>query len=120
MMLRGVRGAITVEENSEGAILAATREVLTALIEANGIEEHEVASVLFSSTPDLGAAFPARAARELGWRNVALMCSQELAVQGGLQRCIRVLVHWNTARGPDEIRHCYLRAAVALRPDLTG
>ena len=120
MMLRGLRGAITVEEDSEEAILAATRELLTALIEANGIEEREVASVLFTCTADLTAAFPARAARELGWRNVALMGMQEMTAQQGLERCIRVLVHWNTDVGQEALEHRFLRGAEALRPDLVG
>lgn len=120
MMLRGVRGAITVEENSEDAILDATHELLTALIESNGIEEHEVASVLFTCTADLTAAFPARAARELGWRGVALMGMQEMPAQQGLPRCIRVLVHWNTDKGLEELEHRFLRGAQVLRPDLVG
>lgn len=119
-MLRGVRGATTVDENSGDAILAATRELLASLIEANGIEERDVASVFFSSTPDLMAAFPAGAARELGWCNVALMGMQELDVPHGLERCIRVLLHWNTSKQQDELRHCFLRGAVVLRPDLAG
>lgn len=118
MMLRGVRGAITVEENCESAILGATRELLSALIEANGIEEHEVASVLFTSTSDLTAAFPARAARELGWNGVALMGTLEAPVSQGLARCIRVLLHWNTDKGLDELEHRFLRGAQVLRPDL--
>lgn len=119
-MLRGVRGAITVDENSGGAILAATRELLASLIEANGIEENEVASIFFSSTSDLTATFPARAARELGWHAVALMGAQELDVPHGLDRCIRVLLHWNTDKRQDELRHCFLRGAEVLRPDLAG
>ena len=119
-MLRGVRGAITVDENSGEAILAATRELLASLIEANGIEEDEVASVFFSSTSDLTATFPASAARELGWRTVALMGMQELDVPHGLNRCIRVLLHWNTCRRQDEMQHRFLRGAVVLRPDLVG
>ena len=119
-MLRGVRGATTADENSGEAILAATRELLASLIEANGIEEHEVASVFFSSTSDLTAAFPARAARELGWHTVALMGAQELDVPHGPDRCIRVLLHWNTDKRQDELQHRFLRGAEVLRPDLSG
>ena len=95
MMLRGVRGAITVSENTSEAILEATEEMLRWLIEQNGIEEEDLASVLFTSTPDLDACFPAKAARNMGWRQVALMGFQEIDVADGLKMCVRVLIHWN-------------------------
>lgn len=119
MMIRGVRGAITVEENSAEAIWEATRELLQTLIEANQIEEDQVASVIFTTTPDLTAAYPARAARDLGWTQTALMGMQEADVPGGLARCIRILIHWNTTRAIDEMQHVFLRGAVVLRPDLS-
>ncbi len=118
MMFRGVRGATTVTENTAEAILDATRELLLAVIEANGIEEDYVASVIFTTTPDLNAVYPAQAAREIGWRRAALMGCQEIDAQEGLPRCIRVLVHWNTTRTLDEIRHVYMRGAERLRRDL--
>ncbi len=120
LIMRGVRGAITVEVDSAEAIWGAARELLAAVIAANGIREDEVASVIFTTTPDLTAAYPARAARDLGWTRTALMGMQEMAVPGSLERCIRVLVHWNTTRGLDEVRHVFLRGAVALRPDLSA
>jgi chorismate mutase len=115
---RGVRGATTVECNDADAILEATRELLQALIEANGLAPEDVASAIFSVTPDLTAAYPARAARDLGWSQVPLLDVQEAAVMGGLPRCVRVLVHWNTDKPASEIVHVYLRGARALRPDL--
>lgn len=118
MFVRGVRGAITVEENSAEAILSATEEMLVWLIEANGIEEDDVASVLFTSTPDINAAFPAKAARNMGWRHVALMGFQEIDVPEGLKMCVRVLIHWNTDKNNHELKHAFLRGAMALRPDL--
>lgn len=120
MMLRGVRGATTVTENSADAIQCATRELLTALVEANSIEEQDLASVLFTSTHDLTAAFPARAARDLGWSGVALMGMQEVPVPQSVPLCIRVLLHWNTDKSLDELEHRFLRGAAALRPDLAG
>jgi len=120
MMMRGVRGAITVEEDSAEAIWSGTRELMAAIIEANGIDEADVASVIFTTTPDLTAAYPARAARDLGWQQTALMGMQEIAVPGGLERCIRVLIHWNTTKSIDELQHIFLRGAVVLRPDLTN
>lgn len=118
MLVRGVRGAITVDENTAEVILSATEEMLVWLIEANGIEEVDVASVLFTSTPDINAAFPAKAARNMGWRQVALMGFQEIDVPEGLKMCVRVLIHWNTDKGNHEIKHAFLRGATALRPDL--
>jgi|SRR5690606_17598348 chorismate mutase len=119
MMMRGVRGAITVDEDSAEAIWQGTRELLAALIEANGIEEEYVASVIFTTTPDLTAAFPAKAARDMGWTQTALMGMQEMDVPNGLKQCIRVLIHWNTDKRQDELQHVFLRGAVALRPDLS-
>jgi chorismate mutase len=115
---RGIRGAITASENSREAILEATRELLTELIERNGILVEDVASAIFTTTPDLNAEFPAIAARELGWRDTALMCGHEMAVPGSLTHCIRILIHWNTTRRASEIVHVYLREAKSLRPEL--
>jgi chorismate mutase len=120
MACRGVRGAITVDENSTQAILEGARTLLTALAEENGFEAEELASVVFTSTADLNAAYPAVAAREMGWTETPLLCMQEMAVMGSLEKCIRVLLHWNTDRSPAQIRHLYLRGACVLRPDLVG
>ena len=119
MMLccRGVRGAITVDENSTQAILSATEELLRAIVATNKMEEQDVASVFFTVTPDLDAICPAVAARQMGWTRTALLCLQEMAVPGSLPRCVRVLIHWNTERSIDEIHHVYLREARRLRPD---
>jgi chorismate mutase len=117
--LRGVRGATTVEHNEVEEILAATRELLKALVEANGIAIADIASVIFTTTPDLTATFPAQAARELGWTDTALLGTQEANVGQGPDRCIRVLIHWNTSRRQDEVVHVYLKGARQLRPDRT-
>ncbi len=87
---------------------------------ANEVSTEDVAGALFSVTPDLDAAFPARAARDLGWHNVPLMCTQEIPVPGALERCIRVLVLWNTPKAQQDVVHVYLREAKSLRPDLVG
>jgi len=117
MPCRGVRGATTAEADTAGAILSATQELLTRLIEVNDLRPEEVTSAIFTVTSDLTAAFPAQAARELGWTDVALLDAQEIAVPGSLARCIRVLIHWNTGRPQSEVVHVYLRDAEALRPD---
>jgi len=115
---RGIRGATTAEENSAEAILAATRELLEQIIALNDLDVKDVASAIFSVTPDLTAAFPAQAARELGWQHVALFDTQEIPVPGSLPQCLRVLIHWNTEKPQAEIRHVYLRGAASLRTDL--
>ena len=116
---RGIRGATTTDENTRESILEATHELLMHLIEANSLSADDIASVIFSTTPDLNAVFPAVAARELGWLNTALLCAHEMAVPGSLSKCIRVLIHWNTTRRPDEIVHVYIRGAQVLRPERT-
>lgn len=118
MGCRGVRGATTVEENTAKAILDATRTLLAAMVAENGFATEDMGSVIFTATPDLDAAYPAVAARQMGWTQTPLLCMQEMAVEGSLPRCIRVLVHWNTDRSPAEIKHVYLRGAKSLRPDL--
>ncbi|HEY3342553.1 MAG TPA: chorismate mutase [Anaerolineae bacterium] len=117
MWIRGVRGATTVQDNTREAILTATLEMLQKLVEANGIQTEDVASVFFSTTRDLNADYPAVAARQLGWTDTALMCTHEMDVPHGLPHCVRVLVHWNTARRADEIVHVYINGADVLRPD---
>ncbi|MCD6554504.1 MAG: chorismate mutase [Anaerolineae bacterium] len=115
---RGIRGATSVEANDAGAIITATRELLEHIVAANNLAVEDVVSVIFTATPDLNAAYPARAAREMGWVHVPLLCMQEMNVEGSLPSCIRVLVLWNTDRPPTQIRHVYLGRARALRPDL--
>ncbi len=117
LVCRGVRGATTVAANTSEAILEAARELLSMIVEANGIQPEDIASIFFTTTADLNAEYPALAARQLGWVDVALMCSHEMAVPNGLKSCLRVLIHWNTDRRLDEIQHVYIRGAVSLRPD---
>jgi chorismate mutase len=117
MYCRGVRGATVADDNTASSILAATRVLLERLVEANDIDPADIASVFFTTSADLTAAFPAQAARDLGWMDVALMCAHEVDVPGGLPRCIRVLIHWNTDRGNSQIKHVYLGDAKALRLD---
>ena len=118
MTCRGIRGAIYVTENSSQAILRASRELLEAIVAANSLQVSDVASIIFTATADLNAAYPAQAAREMGWTDTPLLCMQEMAVADSLARCIRVLVFWNTDRAPADIHHVYLGEASSLRPDL--
>ncbi len=116
--VRGIRGATTVAENIEENIIDATKELLLAMVETNDIQIYDIASAIFTVTQDLDAAFPAAAARELGWKYVPLMCSTEIPVKESLPMCIRVLLHVNTYKEQHEIEHIYLNKAAKLRPDL--
>jgi chorismate mutase len=115
---RGVRGATTVAANTREEILTATRQLVALMVRRNNIDRRDVASAIFTTTPDLDAEFPALAARQLGWLDVPLLCGHEMTIPGSLPRCIRVLVHWNTDLPQEAIQHIYVRDAVKLRPDL--
>jgi chorismate mutase len=119
MVCRGVRGATTADGNSRDEILTATRQLLALMIRINGIEPEQVASAIFSLTSDLDAEFPALAARQLGWLEVPLLCTYEVDVPGSLRKCVRVLVHWNTDKPQNQIRHIYVKDAERLRPDIS-
>jgi chorismate mutase len=120
MPIRGIRGAAVAEIDEPQAVLSATRALLEAILEANpSLQPEDLSSALFTVTGDLTSAYPARAARDLGWTQVPLMCALEIPVPGSLPRCIRVLLHWNTSLPQDQIQHVYLGAAASLRPDLT-
>lgn len=116
--VRAVRGAITLEEDSRDEILTRTKELLAELFARNDLDQDDVISMIFTSTGDLSSAFPAEAAREAGFERVPLLCARELEIEGGIPRCIRVLVHVYTERTPHELRHTYLREARQLRTDL--
>lgn len=122
MAVRGIRGAVPVPENSAEAIAEAARRVVQAMVRENQVRPRDVAYVYFTVTPDLTADFPARALRSLdaGWAHVPLICSQEIAVPGAMQRLLRVLMVVNTDRPQSGIRHQYLDGAAELRPDLGG
>jgi chorismate mutase len=119
MSVRGIRGATDVSSNQPEAVLAATRELLEAILLANPtLKPVDLASVLFTVTDDLQSIYPAQAARLMGWGDVPLMCACEISVPDGLPHCVRVLLHWNTDLSQSQIQHVYLHGAVTLRPDL--
>ncbi|MFN5297076.1 MAG: chorismate mutase [Planctomycetaceae bacterium] len=119
MRVRGVRGATTASANTREAVLEATRELLQEILKLNQIDDPEdIASILFTTTPDLTATFPAEAAREIGLQLVPLLCASEIAVPGRLTSCIRVMLHLNTTKSLAQIIHVYLREAKSLRPDI--
>ena len=116
MPIRGIRGAVVVREDQPGEILSSTRELIEEIIRANPtLIAENVASAIFTTTPDLTSAHPARAAREMGWSDVPLLCCQEIPVPDGLPHCIRVLIHWNTHLTQQEVKHIYLGRAAGLR-----
>ncbi len=119
MWCRGIRGAITVQDNTSESIISAAKELLGQIIQINGVEVDDIAGVWFTTTPDLNAEFPAVAAREMGWSNIALFCGHEMNVHGSLPRCIRVLILFNTEKRNEEIVHVYLKEAQRLREDLS-
>jgi len=118
MLVRGIRGAITVDSNTKEEIIETMKELLITLQRENNFKIEDIVSVFFSATSDLNAAFPAKAARELGWNKVPLLDMQEIEVPGSLPRCIRILVQINCQKSLQEIKHCYLRGAKILRKDL--
>lgn len=119
--LRGIRGATTVAEDRAELVHEATRELLEAMLSANGIEDYEaIGAIFFTSTPDLVSTFPAEAARALGMNTVPLICNQEIPVPNRVPRAVRVMLQLNTTKSQREIVHVYLREARALRPDLAS
>jgi chorismate mutase len=118
--VHGIRGATTVKSNSAKEILEASAELLQKIQMENSLHLEDIASVIFSVTTDLDAAFPAVAARSLGWNTVPLICTREIPVPGSLPLCIRVLIHVNTEKKQSEMKPIYLRDAVKLRPDHAG
>lgn len=117
-MVRGIRGATTVDHNDAAEIRQATQELLQMILSENALCTEDLVSAIFTVTPDLNADFPASSARAIGWELVPLLCATEIPVPSALSLCIRVLIHVNTTRCQSEIRHVFLRNATALRKDL--
>jgi len=115
---RGIRGAITVPENTKEDIVTATKELLQKMLEANGVIIDDITCIWFTTTYDLNAEFPAVASRELGCVNTALICCHEMNVPGSLPKCLRILMLVNTEKRADEIIHVYLKEAKSLRDEI--
>jgi len=116
--VRALRGAIQAEADDRESILAATTELVTELMARNSLVTDDVISVLFTTTPDLTAEFPAVAARRAGFTDVPLLCASEVAVPGALPRVVRLLAHVEVERLRGDLRHVYLRGAEVLRRDI--
>jgi chorismate mutase len=115
MRCRGIRGATTVDTNTREDTLAAAKELLQEMVQANGVQEEEIACIFFTTTPDINRAFPAAAARELGLSQAPMLCGHEMNVPGSLPMCLRILILFNTEKGTEEIVHIYIRGARELR-----
>lgn len=121
MTTRGIRGATTVTADEKEQILSATQELLTAILQSNpSLRTEDIASAVFTVTEDIASAYPALAARQIGWDLVPMLCAREIPVPNSLPLCIRVLIHWNTELPQSAVQHVYLRDAVKLRPDLAA
>jgi chorismate mutase len=122
MPVRGIRGATTAAQDTPEAITEATAELLRSLVEVNRLDVTEIAFAYFTTTRDLVSEFPARAARELGWLDVPLLCGHDMDVPlpnpRAVARCIRALLLYNTEKPQREMRHLYLRGATAIKSDL--
>jgi chorismate mutase len=116
--IRGIRGAISISNNTKNEIVSSTTALLRKIAGSNKIKVEDIASIIFSVTKDLNAEFPAISARKMGWKNVPLLCTYEVDVPGALARCIRVLMLVNSDKKQASIKHIYLMDAKKLRPDL--
>lgn len=116
--VRGIRGATTLERDERGHLIDRTQELIREILGRNDLGEEDLVSILFTATEDITAAFPAEAAREAGITRTPLLCARELDVDGGIRRCIRVLVHAYTHLPKGQLRHVYLHRARQLRTDL--
>ncbi len=116
--VRALRGATTLDVDDRDHLIARTQELIQALFARNGLTEDDLISIVFTATDDVHSAYPAEAARDAGITHVPLMCARELDIDGGIPRCIRILVHAYTERGPADLRHPYLHDARQLRTDL--
>jgi chorismate mutase len=116
--VRALRGATTLDDDEREHLIERTQELIAALFERNRLTEDDLISIVFTATDDVHSAYPAEAAREAGITHVPLLCARELEIDGGIARCIRILVHAYTARSATELRHVYLHEARQLRTDL--
>lgn len=119
MNVVSIRGAITVEENAVDSILSSTKELLYEIEARNDIDRENVISIMFTATKDLDKVYPARAAREIGYVHSGLMCFNEMVVEESLDKCIRIMILYNSNKNQKDINHVYLKGAKILRPDLT-
>jgi chorismate mutase len=118
MRIRGIRGAIQLDQDTPDEMVSAVSELLSQMLAANQLKNEDLISIIFTATPDLTSEFPAVAARKIGLGSVPLLCSVEVNVPQSLPRVVRILLHAQLDRQLSEVRHIYLRGATVLRKDL--
>ena len=118
--VRALRGATTVDADTEEQVNQRVKALVTEMLERNGVDKDDIISIFFTATDDVRAVFPATAARAMGLGDVPLLCARELGVAGGMPLCIRVMMHLTTDRSRSQLHHVYLEGAKGLRDDLPG
>ncbi len=120
MYQRGIRGAITVEENSAESLKSAVVQLLSAVIKENNLKEEDISHVIFTMTDDINCIYPAKIVRDefLNWKYIPMMCVSEMKIKNSLEKCLRILIVINTTLAQNQIKHVYLKGAVKLREDL--
>lgn len=118
MAVRAIRGATTVAENTKEAVFEASCELINDILQNNPIEVSDIASIIFTVTPDITAVFPAAAVRKMGICDVPLLDMAAPDIDNALKMCIRVIMHINSDMKNSDLTHSYLRGAKVLRPDL--
>ncbi len=113
-----LRGATTLDVDDEPHMVERVRELLTEMLDRNGVSHEDLISIIFTATDDIHCGFPALAARRMGLGDVPLLCARELEVDGSTPRCVRVMMHLHSHRSRGEMRHVYLEGARGLRDDL--
>ena len=116
--LRGIRGAIDVERNEQDSILAAVQYLLQKVASENQLKPEDIVSIIFTTTKDINAEFPAVALREIGWKQIPALCTHEMDVPRGMKGVIRILIHAYVNKNQKDIKHQYLGKTIQLRPDL--
>ena len=118
--VRALRGATTIAEDDEPHVYERVITLLETMCDRNGVAHDDIISILFTATNDIHSVFPAAAARQMGLGDVPLICAQELTINGGTERCVRVMMHLTTNRSRADLQHVYLEGAIGLRDDLPG
>ena len=113
-----IRGAISVETNTEKNILAATKELMESLMQENSLQEEDLISIITTATDDLNKEYPGKAIREIGYNLTPILCMQEMKVDNSSEKMIRLLIHVAGKKNKSEVKHQYLKKARNLRPDL--
>lgn len=116
--VRALRGATTVDADTPEQLHERVQALLVRMLERNQVTKDDLISIVFTATADIHSMFPAAAARAIGFGDVPLLCAQELDIDGGARRCIRVLMHVNVDKDRSQLHHVYLEGARSLRDDL--